>query len=95
MADADKKYDEYPIGGMITEKGSARRYKTGDWRSRRPEMDKEKCIDCLFCWVFCPDSSVIVENEKMKGFRYSHCKGCGICATECPKKAIIMTEEGA
>jgi Pyruvate/2-oxoacid:ferredoxin oxidoreductase delta subunit len=37
----------------------------------------------------------MVEDEKMKGFRYSYCKGCGICATECPKKAITMKEEGA
>jgi len=23
-----------------------------------------------------------------------HCKGCGICAVECPKDAIVMVEEG-
>ncbi|MFZ8855432.1 MAG: 4Fe-4S binding protein, partial [Thermofilaceae archaeon] len=25
---------------------------------------------------------------------YDHCKGCGICANECPVKAIAMVEEG-
>ncbi|MFR5780505.1 MAG: 4Fe-4S binding protein [Oscillospiraceae bacterium] len=26
--------------------------------------------------------------------RYDFCKGCGICAAECPKKAISMEHEG-
>jgi pyruvate ferredoxin oxidoreductase delta subunit len=42
--------------------------------------------------------SVIVEDGKRKDFNYDYCKGCGICALECPgkkgKKAIIMEEEG-
>ncbi|TAN46417.1 MAG: pyruvate synthase, partial [Candidatus Methanoperedens sp.] len=25
---------------------------------------------------------------------YEFCKGCGICANECPKKAIVMVLEG-
>ena len=88
-------WKDIPIGCVVTEAGNAHEYKTGDWKSQRPVVDKDKCIKCGVCWVFCPDSSVIVENEKMTGFRYSHCKGCGICATECPKKAITMKEEGA
>ncbi len=90
----DKKSSELAIGAMITEPGSAKKYETGSWRSRRPTVDKEKCIDCLFCWIYCPDNSIIVVNEKMEGFKLSHCKGCGICSSVCPQKAITMKEEG-
>jgi pyruvate ferredoxin oxidoreductase delta subunit len=40
--------------------------------------------------MYCPDDSVIVNGSKMDGFRMLHCKGCGICAKTCPKKAITM-----
>lgn len=74
--------------------GTARDYHTGSWRSKRPVVDKGKCINCLFCWMYCPDNSVLVEGGEMKGFRLTHCKGCGICAQQCPKKCIAMVEEG-
>ncbi|KQM12570.1 pyruvate synthase [Methanomassiliicoccales archaeon RumEn M1] len=79
---------------VIMKPGTARQYHTGSWRSRRPEVDKDKCINCLFCWMFCPDNSILVEGGEMKGIRYTHCKGCGICVRQCPKDAITMVEEG-
>lgn len=88
-----KTWQEIPIGGLILDAGNAKTYKTGDWRSDRPILNKEKCINCLTCFIFCPDSSVIVKDGKMEGFDYEHCKGCGICANECPAKCIEMKPE--
>jgi pyruvate ferredoxin oxidoreductase delta subunit len=36
-----------------------------------------------------------VKDGKMQGFDLTYCKGCGICAEECPKKvkAIEMVRE--
>jgi pyruvate ferredoxin oxidoreductase delta subunit len=34
-----------------------------------------------------------VKDEKMTGIDFEHCKGCGICAKECPFKAIEMEVE--
>ena len=52
-------------------------------------LDKEKCIDCDNCIIFCPDSSV----NKQHDINYDYCKGCGICAHECPSDAIEMIKE--
>ena len=62
------------------------------WRVFKPIIDHEKCIRCLFCWVYCPDG-VIGKEEKELTIDYDYCKGCGICAYECPKKAISMVKE--
>jgi pyruvate ferredoxin oxidoreductase delta subunit len=41
--------------------------------------------------------SVVVKDGKVKGFILDYCKGCGICALECPgkkgAKAIRMEKE--
>lgn len=87
-------WDELPIGASIAQAGNGVEYQTGDWRSERPVVNVEKCIHCLFCWVYCPDGAVVVENEKFKAIDYYHCKGCGICSSECPVKVITMVEEG-
>jgi pyruvate ferredoxin oxidoreductase delta subunit len=44
------------------------------------------------CWIFCPDVSIL-RTEKTVEVDYYHCKGCGVCANECPVKAIDMVEE--
>lgn len=77
----------------ITEPGSAKELRTGDWRSKRPVHDMEKCIHCLQCFIYCPDCSIITEEGKFKEFDYYHCKGCGICAKVCPVKCIEMVDE--
>lgn len=88
-------WKDLPIGGLILESGNALEYKTGGWRVKRPIWDEDKCIHCLQCWVYCPDNSILTEDGKVKGINYDYCKGCGICATECPKKvsAIEMIRE--
>jgi len=81
-----------PIGAVLPEAGSSVKYKTGDWRAFKPIVNKEKCVNCLLCWIYCPDSAII-RREKWVDVNYDYCKGCGICATECPTKAIEMVEE--
>ena len=88
-----KGWKDIPIGGKITEAGNAVEYKTGDWRTFKPERDEEKCSQCLLCWIYCPDSSVIVKDGKVIAIDYDHCKGCGICEKICPKKCIRMLQE--
>jgi pyruvate ferredoxin oxidoreductase delta subunit len=86
-------YKDLVVGDRVIEPGCSEKFHTGDWRSMVPVLDREKCIDCLTCWVYCPDSSIMTEDGKMKGVKLSHCKGCGICAKVCPKDAITMKED--
>ena len=54
------------------------------------------CFECDNCYGMCPDNA-IVKLGPGRGYRidYDFCKGCGICASECPCGAIaIVPEEG-
>jgi len=87
-------WKDIPIGAIVTAPGSAKEYRTGDWRSQRPVWDLAKCIKCGLCYIYCPDASIGWKNEE--GYPWwdeYHCKGCGICAQECWTKAIHMEEE--
>lgn len=94
---------EVPLGCAVTEPGTSIEYKTGDWRSFFPKTDETKCIACGLCWLFCPDDSrrKVPRQKAEAGAMYEHyfdfdfnfCKGCGICAAECPTQAIVMVED--
>ena len=68
-----------------------------DWRLIKPVYNKDYCIDCQFCWVYCPDVSIISRDKKMIGIDMDHCKGCGICVEVCPTnpKSLLMFPEQA
>ncbi len=82
----DLPWREVSPGGVVKDTGNSVTYITGTWRSLRPVRDLEQCTQCLICWIMCPDSAILVENGRVAGFDYDHCKGCGICAERCPVK---------
>ncbi len=54
------------------------------------------CFECDNCFGVCPDNAVIkLGPGKGFQFNYDFCKGCGICATECPCGAIDMVMQEA
>jgi len=52
------------------------------------------CFECDNCYGVCPDNAVIkLGSGKRFRFNYDYCKGCGLCAAECPCGAIRMVPE--
>ena len=86
-------WKDIEIGSIVTDAGSASRYKTGDWRSQKPIFDLEKCIKCGLCYIYCPEGCIRQNAEGDFEADMYYCKGCGICARECPKEVITMVEE--
>ena len=80
-------------GGVVVP-GEAARPRTGGWRTGvKPEVDLEKCVNCLLCWIYCPDSAVELDGTTFSGFDLTYCKGCEICAEVCPVDVVTMVPE--
>jgi pyruvate ferredoxin oxidoreductase delta subunit len=85
-----KNWKDIPIGGIIMEAGNSRETKTGEWSSKVPSVDMEKCIKCKQCVRNCPERIISLNEKEEVVFDDDYCKGCGLCADICPKKAIKM-----
>ncbi len=56
------------------------------------------CMACDNCWTLCPDNAVIKTQDVARDgshyvFDATYCKGCGICARECPVGYIEMVAD--
>ena len=86
-------WNELPAGGIVV-RDSAKQPVTGGWRTGvKPEVDMSLCVDCMLCWLYCPDSAIVLNEGRFAGFDLDHCKGCEICAEMCPTGAIAMVAE--
>ncbi|HWI54111.1 MAG TPA: FAD-dependent oxidoreductase [Desulfobacteria bacterium] len=64
----------------------------------QPYVDAAKCVVCLTCYRCCPHGAITIEHgeDYQNLYRSSArmnplaCRRCGICAAECPGKAIQM-----
>ena len=63
------------------------------FRTEKPVINTEKCVNCMMCYIVCPEGTIYKDNDKM-AVDYDYCKGCGICAHECRPHAIDMVPEG-
>jgi pyruvate ferredoxin oxidoreductase delta subunit len=93
----DSKKDFQKILGSVQKPVEGEAGKTGSWAKWIPRIDESKCIpaksgkpSCFNCWLYCPEA-VVLRTIPPK-INYDYCKGCGICAEECPVKAISMEE---
>jgi NADPH-dependent glutamate synthase beta subunit-like oxidoreductase len=52
------------------------------------------CFECDNCYGVCPDNAVVKLGPGRRfRFNYDYCKGCGLCAAECPCGAVRMVPE--
>ena len=86
-------YLDMPVGGLILDAGNSVEYKTGQWRTRDFIINKDKCSNCLQCFIYCPERCIKLNGYKISEIDLEYCKGCGICAAECPKNAIEMRQK--
>jgi 2-oxoacid:acceptor oxidoreductase delta subunit (pyruvate/2-ketoisovalerate family) len=86
-------WQELPHAGAV-DALEAQRPETGGWRTGlKPQVELSGCVNCLLCWIACPDSAVRLDGTAFDGFDLDHCKGCEICAEICPVGAISMVPE--
>lgn len=50
------------------------------------------CDQCDNCITYCPDVAISRRGDEYE-VDYDYCKGCGICAEECPRWVISLIEE--
>lgn len=88
-------WKSFPIGNILPA-ATSQKFKTGSWATAVPVWNSETCIHCLTCWAVCPDDCWQTKDQKNTGVDLTYCKGCGICAAECPTKpkSISMTAKG-
>ncbi|MFH1882580.1 MAG: FAD-dependent oxidoreductase [Planctomycetota bacterium] len=53
-------------------------------------VDADKCAACLTCVRTCPYDVPAINTDGVAEIEAAMCHGCGICASECPAKAIQL-----
>lgn len=90
MGNNENKYLKMPTSKSKVGAGGRK----GVWRVFKPVLDKETCIKCQRCYMYCPEMAIESEGKNsIPSIDYDWCTGCGICANECPVDAIEMVRE--
>jgi len=76
----------------IAQPGTSVATKTGEWRAIKPIVDEGRCIKCGICQNFCPEGIMGIVTQ-VPDIDYDYCKGCSMCAIECPVKCIEMVKD--
>jgi NADPH-dependent glutamate synthase beta subunit-like oxidoreductase len=48
------------------------------------------CTECDTCFTFCPDFAIVKKPGGGYAVDLQYCKGCGVCAEECPRGAMHL-----
>ena len=53
-------------------------------------VDADRCVACLTCVRSCPFDVPRINEDGVASIEAAACQGCGICASQCPRKAITL-----
>ena len=93
VLESTAKFSQKMIECSLIDKGAAKPFKPGDRRNALPQWDKDRCIRCGVCYMYCPDGAVYREETGFFDVDKDKCKGCGICHRECWFGVINMALE--
>jgi heterodisulfide reductase subunit A len=68
---------------------AARKMKSG---AVKAVVTKEKCVNCDACVVSCVFNSIEASPFGLPRVIEANCKGCGVCASECPTGAMQLKQ---
>jgi Pyruvate/2-oxoacid:ferredoxin oxidoreductase delta subunit len=90
------KIERFPASGLAAETETKQEV---TWDREQALQEAERCLSCgtcnlcLQCVSYCPDASIRPDGENISvAVDLDHCKGCGICAYECPRGVITMED---
>ena len=97
----------YTPAKRFSKKAASIHMRLKNFREIYPSFDREEiigeaercfscglCFDCGNCYMYCPDNAVKISPATRKyEFDLDFCKGCGLCAKECPCHYIQLTLE--
>jgi pyruvate ferredoxin oxidoreductase gamma subunit len=88
-------FENAEISAPAIHKGATSvKVRTGLWRTMRPVINYDKCSGCWWvCSTYCPDGAINVSAQGLPEIDYEHCKGCLVCAAQCPPDAIEAIPE--
>lgn len=73
--------------------GIAKAFKPGQKVRALPVWDKDRCIRCGVCYLYCPHGAIVREDDGYFDKDEKLCSGCGVCHRECWFGVIGMVEE--
>jgi heterodisulfide reductase subunit A len=54
------------------------------------DIDLTNCTQCNLCYKRCPYGAIKINEEKEPSVIKALCKGCGLCAADCPEECITI-----
>jgi len=54
------------------------------------QVNPDDCAACLTCVRVCPYAAPYINDDGVAEIDVAKCRGCGVCAAECPRKAIKL-----
>jgi heterodisulfide reductase subunit A len=86
---ADSLTQAYATASKASIPMAAKKIKTG---AVKASVNPEICVNCDACLVSCVFNAIEASTFGLPQVREANCKGCGVCASECPVGAMQLKQ---